>query len=422
MRKLLILGANQETVPLVECALRLGVEVHVADPNIEAPAKTFADKAVDIDATDVEALFRYSIKNKIDGVMVGVADKLIVPYAGLCNRLNLNAYCDLKSAEIWTNKALFNELLEAHGLKTIPSVKVHSPVSNANMPFGYPCLVKPTDSSAGKGITIARSPDELEAAIETALEASSEHCALIEKYMVCDDLFLYSSIFSGELKIVATADRFTTALGENKGKVCFAAKYPSRHQTELINNYQNRLALACKSSGLENGVLLVAAFVDVGKFHFYDPGIRLQGEAPDVHVLSETGIDHKEALIGLALRGDFNKDAYTSRDAIYTSDHFGATLWVLVSPGLISKIKGLGELRDCPHVFEIRQRFTEGTIVHVNTIGTEGQVFVRVYVKFYSNDELADVVGIIRNKLSVIDGLGREMLLDVPYEVVYSHC
>ena len=52
MKKLLILGANSETIPLVQEAVKSGIEVHVTDPDSRAPAKEYADVRVDIDASN----------------------------------------------------------------------------------------------------------------------------------------------------------------------------------------------------------------------------------------------------------------------------------------------------------------------------------------------------------------------------------
>lgn len=55
-KKLLILGANPETVSLVEKANSLGYYTIVTDYDPNAFAKKFASKSYNIDASDVEAL------------------------------------------------------------------------------------------------------------------------------------------------------------------------------------------------------------------------------------------------------------------------------------------------------------------------------------------------------------------------------
>ena len=77
-KRLLILGANQETANIVKIAQDLGVYTIVTDYNPEAPAKVIADKSYDIDAMDVESLYKMAREERVDGILVGVADPLTI--------------------------------------------------------------------------------------------------------------------------------------------------------------------------------------------------------------------------------------------------------------------------------------------------------------------------------------------------------
>ena len=55
-KRLLVLGANVETIPLIETAKKLGVYVYVTDFNPNAPAKKYADKSFDVDGLNIHGL------------------------------------------------------------------------------------------------------------------------------------------------------------------------------------------------------------------------------------------------------------------------------------------------------------------------------------------------------------------------------
>ena len=124
-KKLLVLGANTETIPLIETAKSLGVFVYVTDFNPAAPAKKHANRALDIDGLDIPALVNLCITEKIDGVIVGVADQLIQPYHELCTALNLPCYASKEQCEYLTNKSKFNDLCKKFGINTIPNFNQH---------------------------------------------------------------------------------------------------------------------------------------------------------------------------------------------------------------------------------------------------------------------------------------------------------
>lgn len=420
MKKLLILGANPETIPLVQEAVKIGIEVHVTDPDLRAPAKEYADVRVDIDASNVEKLFEYALEAKIDGVMVGVADRLILPYAQLCEKLGLPCYCNEQQAQTWSNKDLFNKLFKSNGMDVIPSVKYSNAEKNSLPSISLPALVKPVDGSSGKGVSVIYSKKHLRDAITHSLSSSEQGGVLIEKYMECDDIFIYSSILGGSLKFIATADRFTVKASNDYGSVCFAASYPSKYQTILKEKYEHKIASICKGDRLESGVLMLSAFVDEEKFHFYDPGLRLQGEAPDIHVQNETGINHRSSLISLALNENI-KTFHKEKDIlIYSGSSVGYTIWILLKPGKISMIYGIEILEDHPSVIKINTRFKVNDIVTNDFAGTEAQVFARVYIKVSMRDQLIDIIKILKEKIKILDVQDNSMIIDAPYHKLLS--
>ena len=91
-KKLLILGANPETIPLVQLANDLGVKTLVTSNRTEDPAKAYAWKACEVDGLDVPGLIALAREEKVDGVLVGVADILVPAYCKVCDALGFYCY------------------------------------------------------------------------------------------------------------------------------------------------------------------------------------------------------------------------------------------------------------------------------------------------------------------------------------------
>ena len=87
MKKVLILGANPETVSLILKAREMGLYTIVTDNNPNAYAKKYADQAENVNAIDVDALVELAVREKVDGVLVGVAEALLPAYCEVCRRL-----------------------------------------------------------------------------------------------------------------------------------------------------------------------------------------------------------------------------------------------------------------------------------------------------------------------------------------------
>ena len=69
-KKLLVLGGIKYECDIVEHAQRMGAYTIVADYDTDTPAKKIADKAVLIDATDVDAIVDFCRKEKVDTICI----------------------------------------------------------------------------------------------------------------------------------------------------------------------------------------------------------------------------------------------------------------------------------------------------------------------------------------------------------------
>ena len=84
-KKLLILGGNPETSALVRMANDMGIKTIVTSARHTDDAKKYCWKAYDIDGMDVPGVIEMAKKEKVDGVLVGVADILVPSYCKVCD-------------------------------------------------------------------------------------------------------------------------------------------------------------------------------------------------------------------------------------------------------------------------------------------------------------------------------------------------
>ena len=119
MKKILIMGANPETVSLILKAKEMGLYTIVTDNNPTAYAKAYADKAINIDAVDADAIVEYAKNEKVSAVLVGVAEALLPCYCKVCDRLGMPCYSTIDKFEIMTNKSLFKAACLKYSVPTI---------------------------------------------------------------------------------------------------------------------------------------------------------------------------------------------------------------------------------------------------------------------------------------------------------------
>ena len=119
-KKLLILGGNPETVPLVEIANDMGIKTIVSSGRHTDAAKKLAWKSYDVDGMDVAGLIALAREEQVDGILVGVADILVPSYCKVCEALGLPCYATQQIAAVFAFKHVFTATSEPYGGRGVP--------------------------------------------------------------------------------------------------------------------------------------------------------------------------------------------------------------------------------------------------------------------------------------------------------------
>ena len=251
-------------------------------------------------------------------------------------------------------------------------------------------MVKPVDSGAGIGITVCHNFDQLYPAIDRAKQSSRSGRFLLEKYMRCADMSAYYTFIDGSPVLTATTDRFTSNVRQPGSPVCIGASYPSHHEEAFLSQVHPKLLDLFASLDIRFGVFNLQLFYDGNEFYAYDPGFRLQGEGYHFHILDQSGIDQRKMLIDYALG---NTHDFSS--ALSQLSHFrlctaskALTIWVLLKEGCIAHISGLNEINSLDACVHVLQRFDIGDSISSSMLGTEKQVFCRIYLHSPTIDSL----------------------------------
>ena len=411
-KKLLILGANPETIPLVEVANQMGVKTIVTSNVPTDAAKKYAWKACDVDGLDVPALITLAKKEKVDGVLVGVADILVPVYCKVCAALDLPCYATQEIVDVFSYKDVFKATCEQYGVHGIPEFYLDAALNEEDVDkIIFPVMIKPVDGYSGLGMTVVYDKKDLKDAVDKALKFSKKKRFIVERYMQCEDMGMYYTFKDGVCSASCIYDRYTTDEQPGLSRVCLGGTYPSKHLGEYFERMHNNALRLFKNIGIKNGVLMLSGFYENGEFYVYDTGFRLQGEAPHLLMKAIHGFDQREMLIRFALTGSEGGLDLVKEDDTYLRGKHAATVWFLLKPGMIAKIEGMDTLEKDARVVANVQRFFEGQQILNEWVGTEKQVFTRLYLVCDSKEGLRDAIIEYQNKVKVFDENGNNMLL-----------
>ena len=404
MKKLLIIGANPETISLIEKAKLMGIKTYVTDYNKMTYAKKFADVACDVDGMDVDGLVNLVKKENIDAVLVGVAEALIPTYCKVCEVLDYPCFASMDQFEVMISKDNFKNTCRKYNVPVVPEYSLGDVDK-----IEYPVIVKPVDSSSSKGISICQNRQELDKAIEKALSFSFRKKILIEKYMDGLEVIIYYVIQDGNPIMVAMCDRYTSK--EQKGitqlpsAYIFPSKHIERYKAEVDEHVKDML----RGMHVQNGVLFLQSFIENGSVYIYEPGFRLNGAQEHMIVSELTGIDAKELLINYAFNGKMSDKNVDSLADPYFHGNFACKLSPLVKEGKIDKITGVEKIRRLNGVVAVNPNYEDGEIVA--GLGTQRQMAANIFIVAPTMELLKERVDAVIENFHVTDESGNNMLL-----------
>jgi biotin carboxylase len=209
VKKLLILGASNLQVPLITKAKSLGYKTIVLDMDKNAPGALIADVFVPTSTLDEEAVLKLASDEKITGI-VTTSDMPVRVVAYVAEKLNLLGPTQ-SAAKICTSKSLQRELLKEHKFN-YPQFQIISHVEDLKevLNWNFPVIIKPTDSSASRGVQKVLSVAELKTAYEYALSNSRAGEVIIEEYIDGKEYSVEVLIQNNQTSIVAITEKLTS--------------------------------------------------------------------------------------------------------------------------------------------------------------------------------------------------------------------
>ena len=314
-KTLLLLGGSKQQVVAIETARRLGYRTVLCDYLPDNPGQFAADVFYQESTTDRERMLEIARQENVSGILAYSSDPAAPTAAYVAEELGLPTN-PLASVETLSEKHLFRRFLAEHGFPCPKSVAVlaDSAVedlirSASNM--SAPWVLKPTDSSGSKGISILSELDieSFERAAAYAREYSRNDVLVLEEYIES----VFPRVIGGDVFVVDGNVAFwglmsclrDEALG---GLVPVGERNPSGLNDAQIERCKETIQALVTALDIRFGELNVE--IILGKHdtpYFLELGARAGGNMIPVQLSDISGIDLVEANVRYAI-GDTSMD------------------------------------------------------------------------------------------------------------------
>ncbi len=274
-----------------------------------------------------------------DGTISGYLEYLGLPYVG----------CDILSAAVGMDKAVFKDVLKSAGLPVLDCVTFRTREYMLNKDkitaeitekIGFPLIIKPVNLGSSVGISKVNSLDELDEAIRLA--ASFTDRLLAEKAVtslreincsvlgdadecmasVCEEPFMNDEILSYEDKYLSN-----TKGGKSQGMASLGRKIPADLTEEKANEIKYLAINIFKAIGA-SGVVRIDFLLDTETDRVYANEINTIPGSLSFYLWEPTGLkytDMIDKLIDIAFKRERNREnlTYTIDTNILSGVSFG---------------------------------------------------------------------------------------------------
>lgn len=326
-KSILMLGGSRQQVVAIEKAKALGFRTVLCDYLPDNPGQHAADVWYQKSTTDRELMLEIARKEGVSGVLAYSSDPAspTAGYVGEALGLPTNP---LKAIETMSEKHLFRAFLKEAGLPCpqaapFPKGAAAGEVADLVKGFRFPIVVKPTDSSGSKGVSVLDDLANLDAAIAYAGDFSRNGTLICEEYIRKS----FPHVVGGDIFVVGGEVRFWGLMSCLRdeglgGLVPVGEKTPSglsASENDAVKDVLQRLVSAL---GVRFGELNVEVIVgEDGVPYVLELGSRAGGNMIPVQLSDASGVDLVAANVLCAMGenpGDLSWDSAKCEGAYAT--------------------------------------------------------------------------------------------------------
>lgn len=409
-KKLLIIGGSNNDINIVEAAHSLGCYVICCDRNTDyktkAQAKLIADEAWDIDYSRTDFMVEKCKEAKIDGIMAGYNDFRCQHAAIIADRLGLPFYATPEQIDITKNKKTFKELSLKYGINTPKDQCFDNEVSLADREkITYPVIVKPVDNGGRRGISVCKTREELDRAIDYAFRASVCKTIIIEDYIEGTEIAAIYTVADGKISLSIINDKHLAILEDGTvTRLSNVGITPSKYYQLYVDTIDPAVKDFIRGINIKNGVVFFQGIANDDEIKIFEMGFRLNGANDYKSIRRQNGTDYMKMLITHSLTGSMG-DNLENDNAQFSK--YLCTLCIYVHEGTVGKAD-CSALDNMEGVSSYTLWAEEGRVIPED--GTTLQRAVISKLEANSLEDICNVINKVQNSVVFENIQGENML------------
>lgn len=335
MKRILVVGGGAYQTPLIKRIIELGHEAYCVDGNPCAQGFEAATGYKHIDVLDKDACLEYARTLGIDAVMTYGATLTLPTVAYIGKMLSLPAL-SLETAELSKSKFKIKKRLAEYGCNIKGDFfELHS--RDEKREISLPCVIKPSDGSGSKGVSLVYNESEISAAINYAFDGARYGEVYVESLIDGEEYSAEAFVANGEIYVYSIVKTTFERLCD--GEISYGHRTPSGLSAELEASISEEVKKAIKALGITMASVNFDVILsnDDKKPYIIDCGIRVGQNLIASHFVPlSRGVSVIDNTIALSLAQKVDAEPKFTKPI--------ATRLLIYKPGIISEIRPMDEL------------------------------------------------------------------------------
>ncbi len=379
--KALVLCGGVPQIALIKELKSRGITTILADMNDKVPAKEYADKFYKVSVLDIEAVRKVVIDEKVDYLISVCADQVLQVVAQIAEEEGLPWYIDYETAENVSKKSYMKKIFWENGVPTTKYVILDKFDADMISHLNYPIIVKPVDAYSSRGVCKVQNIEELQDALEKAIEISRTKTAIVEEFAEGDEISVDVYVEEGKAHVLCLTNIYK--IGEDGKFIINRSRIPADVSPEIAEKIADTAQKIADAFGLENTPMLVQLISDGKKISVIEFCARTGGGIKFQMIKRVSGFDVIKAVVDLTLGEKPHVGEIKKSDKLILNE------FVYTKAGELKSVEGFEEL------------LADGTIAAYSIFKAPGTKFTQINssgdrVAFFSIE--ADTVDEIKKK------------------------
>lgn len=362
--KAMVIAGGLAQIELLNQLRKRGIFSVLVDGSDNPLAKAYADKTIQVNIFNVEAVKEIAVNEKVDFIITVCADQVLLVVAQVSEMLHLPCYIDYKTAVLVSNKTKMKKIFWDNQIPTTKYVVCDQFSPERIKDLRFPVVVKPVDAYSSRGIRRADNLSELEKFFaEAQMIGRDSKDVIIEEFFDGREISVDLFVVDGKAHILSVTN--SMKILDDGRFVIFRGKYPAIASEKILHKIEIVAQQIANAFHIENAPMLIQMLASEDEVSVIEFCARTGGNMKYLLIRHICGFDVISSTIDLFLGIKPKVKLYPPENKYIAND------FIYCNEGVFDHLDGFDEMMAKGYLSDYRQIRPSGFRTHGATSSSD---------------------------------------------------